>query len=107
MTRKWLTLYLSRDVSRVMLEDIRAILPADGLKIFLNDLDDACHATVECVQEENSCALIASAIVVWRQLGHIHRLIYTQGKVQRQVDDATQFELFTLLKNPRAVLRLA
>lgn len=107
MTRKWLTLYLSRDVSRVMLDDIRAILPADGLKIFLNDLDDTCPATVECLQVENVYALIASAIVVWRQLGHIHTLIYTQGEVQRQVNDATQFELFTLLKNHHAVLRLA
>lgn len=107
MTRKWLTLYLSRNVSQVMLEDFRAILPADGLKIFVNELDDTHHATVECVQAEDSCALIASAVVVWRQLGHIHTMMYTKGELQRSVNDATQFELFTLLKNHRAVLRLA
>ncbi|HCM99997.1 hypothetical protein [Pantoea ananatis] len=107
MTRKWLTLYLSRSVSRVMLDDIRVILPTDGVKIFLNDLDDACHATVECVQAENTCALVASAIVVWRQLGHIHTMIYTKGEIRRAVNEATQFELFTLLKNHHAVLRLA
>ncbi|ARF50354.1 MULTISPECIES: hypothetical protein [Pantoea] len=107
MTRKWLTLYLSRSVSRVMLQDLQAILPAEAVKIFTNDLDDVRYATVECVQAETTCALIASAIIVWRQLGHIHLLLYTQGEVQRQITDATQFELFTLLKNNRAALRLA
>jgi hypothetical protein len=107
MTTKWLTLILSRSVSRVMLDDIRAILPADAVNIFINGLDEMQFATVECTQAEEHCALLASATVVWRQLGYIHQLTYKKGERVRQVDDASQFELFTLLKTHRAVLQLA
>lgn len=107
MTTKWLTLFLSRAVSRVMLDDIRAILPAEAVKIFINGLDESHYATVECIQNEENCALVASAIVVWRQLGHVHHITYQKGDVLRQVDDETQFQLFTLLKTHRAVLQLA
>jgi hypothetical protein len=34
-------------------------------------------------------------------------MIYTKGEIRRAVNEATQFELFTLLKNHHAVLRLA
>lgn len=107
MTTKWLTLFLSRAVSRVMLDDIRAILPAEAVKIFINGLDESHYATVECIQIEENCALVASAIVVWRQLGQVHHITYQKGDVLRQVDDETQFQLFTLLKTHRAVLQLA
>ncbi|PPS58496.1 hypothetical protein CRX72_17840 [Pantoea sp. BRM17] len=52
-----------------MLEDIRAIVPAAALSVFINTLDETRYATVECLQSEENCALLASAIVVWRQLG--------------------------------------
>ncbi|WP_442796884.1 hypothetical protein [Pantoea vagans] len=107
MTTKWLTLFLSQSVSRVMLDDLRAILPADAIKVFVNGLDETHYATIECVQAEQHCALIASAIVVWRQLGHVHHIIYKKGEVLREESEATQFQLFTLLKTHRAVLRIS
>ena len=107
MTTKWLTLFLSQSVSRVMLDDLRAILPADVIKVFVNGLDATHYATIECVQAEQHCALIASAIVVWRQLGHVHHIIYKKGEVLREENEATQFQLFTLLKTHRAVLQIS
>ncbi|WP_312054566.1 hypothetical protein [Pantoea brenneri] len=107
MTTKWLTLFLSRSVSQVMLDDLQAILPAEAIKVFVNGLEDAQYATLECVQAEQHCALIASAIVVWRQLGHIHHIVFNKGELLREVNDATQFQLFTLLKTHRAVLHLS
>jgi len=107
MTSKWLTLFLSQSVSRVMLDDIRAILPADAIKVFVNGLDETHYATIECVQSEQHCALIASAIVVWRQLGHVHQIQYQKGEHLRQVDDATQFQLFSMMKTHRALIQLA
>ncbi|WP_315315179.1 hypothetical protein [Pantoea vagans] len=107
MTTKWLTLFLSQSVSRVMLDDLRAILPADAIKVFVNGLDETHYATIECVQAEQHCALIASAIVVWRQLGHVQYIIYKKGEVLREENEATQFQLFTLLKTHRAVLQIS
>jgi len=107
MTTKWLTLFLSQSVSRMMLDDLRAILPADAIKVFVNGLDETHYATIECVQAEQHCALIASAIVVWRQLGHVHHIIYKKGEVLREENEATQFQLFTLLKTHRAVLQIS
>ncbi|MFH8134559.1 hypothetical protein ABU178_10305 [Pantoea osteomyelitidis] len=107
MTMKWLTLYLSRSVSQVMLGDLKAILPGDAVKIFINGLDEARYATVECVQSEQHCALIASAITVWRQLGHIDSIIFKAGEIVRREDEASQFQLFSMMKTSRAVLQLA
>ena len=107
MTTKWLTLFLSQSVSRVMLDDLRAILPADAIKVFVNGLDETHYATIECVQAEQHCALIASAIVVWRQLGHGQYIIAKKGEVLREENEATQFQLFTLLKTHRAVLQIS
>jgi len=107
MTGKWLTLFLSRAVSRVMLDDLRAILPASAVRIFTNELEEARYATLECQQAEESCALIASAMVVWRQLGHVHRITYKKGEVVRDVSDASQFQLFSMLKTHRAVMQVA
>lgn len=107
MTTKWLTLFLSQSVSQVMLDDLRAILPADAIKVFVNCLDETHYATLECVQADQHCALIASAIVVWRQLGHVHHILYKKGEVLREENDATQFQLFTLLKTHRAVLQIS
>ena len=107
MTTKWLTLFLSRAVSQVMLDDLRAILPADDMKVFVNGLDETHYATIECVQAEQHCALIAAAIVIWRQLGHVEHIVFKKGELLREVTDATQFQLFTLLKTHRAVLQLS
>lgn len=107
MTNKWLTLYLSQSVSRVMLDDMRAILPADAVKVFVNGMDETHYATIECIQAEQHCALIASAIVVWRQLGHVHHILYKKGELLREVNEATQFQLFTLLKTHRAVFQIS
>ncbi|MEZ3500380.1 hypothetical protein [Pantoea sp. KPR_PJ] len=107
MTAKWLTVFLTRSVSRVMLDDLRAILPSDALKIFLNGLEDDRYATLECQQAEENCALIASAMVVWRQLGQVHTIIYKKGEVMRDVSDASQFQLFSMLRTHRAVMQVA
>ncbi|WP_313699421.1 hypothetical protein [Pantoea sp.] len=107
MTSKWLTLFLSQSVSRVMLDDLRAILPAEAIKVFVNSMDETHYATIECLQAEKHCALIASAIVVWRQLGHVPHILYKKGEVLREENDATQFQLFTLLKTHRAVLQIS
>ncbi|MDL4912475.1 MAG: hypothetical protein QRY16_01370 [Enterobacterales bacterium endosymbiont of Blomia tropicalis] len=107
MTTKRLALFHSRSVSRVMLDDLRTILSAGAASIFINGLDESQYATVECLQNAEDCALIASAIVVWRQPGQIHRLTYKKGEASRDVDDATQFQLFTMLKTHRAVLQIA
>lgn len=106
MTGKWLTLFLSRPVSRVMLDDVRAILPSEAVKIFINGLDEVHYATLECNQAEENCALIASALVVWRQLGHVHSISYKKGDVLRDVSDASQFQLFSMLKTHRAVMQV-
>lgn len=107
MNSKRLTLILSRAVSHVMLEDIRAIVPAAALSIFINTLDETRYATVECLQDEENCALLASAVVVWRQLGQIQHIDYRKGDRLRQIADATQFELFSMMKTHRALLWLA
>ncbi|MFB6325223.1 hypothetical protein HA42_09545 [Pantoea deleyi] len=107
MTTKWLTVILSRSVSQVMLDDLRAILPAGAINVFVNQLDDTHYATLECLQAEQNCALIASAIVVWRQLGHVRHICYRKGDVLREEQDATQFQLFTLLKTHRALLQIS
>ncbi|EOC1313240.1 hypothetical protein [Cronobacter turicensis] len=98
------TLRLSHTVSDVMLDDIKAIIPADALQVFTNQLDETQYATLECLQTEQYCSLIASAIVVWRQLGHVKSLIYRNGDVLRDVSDASQFQLFTMLRAPLTVL---
>ncbi|RAU34554.1 hypothetical protein DBY66_001310 [Pantoea sp. RIT413] len=107
MNSKRVTLILSRAVSHVMLEDIRAIVPAAALSVFINTLDETRYATVECLQSEENCALLASAIMVWRQLGQIQHIDYHKGDRLRQIADATQFELFSMMKTHRALLRLA
>ncbi|WP_343551963.1 hypothetical protein [Pantoea sp.] len=107
MNTKRLRLLLSQSVSRVMLDDIRAIVPAQALNVFINGLDEAHYATLDCVQSEENCALLASVIVVWRQLGHVHSIHYQKGEHLRQVDDATQFQLFSMMKTHRAIVQLA
>lgn len=64
MNTKRLRLLLSQSVSRVMLDDIRAIVPAQALNVFINGLDETHYATLDCVQSEENCALLASVIVV-------------------------------------------
>lgn len=107
MNSKRLTLVLSRAVSHVMLDDIRAIVPADAINLFINDLDENHYATLDCVQSENNCALLASAVVVWRQLGHIQHIAYLKGEHLRQISEASQFQLYTLMKTHRATIRIA
>lgn len=107
MSGKWLTLFLSRSVTGVLLDDLRAILPAGAVKIFTNGLEEVQHTTLECQQNEEFCALIASAVVVWRQLGQIHHITYRKGEMVRNISDATQFQLFTMLKTHRAVVQIA
>ncbi|KGT86067.1 hypothetical protein IBT49_20860 [Erwinia sp. S63] len=107
MNSKRLTLLLSQPVSRVMLDDIRAIVPPQALNVFINGLDEERYATLDCIQSEENCALLASAIVVWRQLGHVHRIRYQKGEHLREVDDASQFQLFSMMKTHRAIVQLA
>ncbi|MCE0491608.1 hypothetical protein LU196_16350 [Pantoea sp. Mb-10] len=107
MESKKVRLVLTQAVSKVMLADIRALVPPQALNVFVNALDAHHYATLDCSQSPDTCALLASAIVVWRQLGHVHHIDYQKGDVVRDVSDATQFQLFTLLKTHRAVLQLA
>ncbi len=107
MNSKRVRLLMSHSVSNVMLDDIRAIVPAQAFNLFINGLDEANYATLDCLQSEENCALLASVIVVWRQLGHVHSIHYQKGEHLRQVDDATQFQLFSMMKTHRAILQLA
>ena len=106
MNTRRLTLLLSRPVSRVMLDDIRAIVSPGSLNIFINGLEDRHYARLECVQSDDNCTLLASAIVMWRQLGHIHSIHYQNGEHLREIDDATQFQLFSIMKIHHALVQL-
>ena len=106
MNSKRQTLVLAQPGGRVMLEDIRVLVPPQALYVFINGFDEDRYATLDCIQSEENCALLASAIVVWRQLGHIHSIHYQKGEHLRQVDDATQFQLFSMMKTHRAIVQL-
>ena len=99
-------LRLSAAVSADMLEDLRAVLPAAATHIFINALDHQSHTTFECLQSDESCALAASAIVLWRQLGHIHHVTWRHGWATQEATDASQQQLFQMLKAPGAILQI-
>ncbi|MEN3754120.1 hypothetical protein [Mangrovibacter yixingensis] len=93
-------LRLSRSVSNAILGDIKALLPNEGIHIFINELDDENYATLECNQNDTLAALLVPIIVVWRQLGYIGSIVWHSGKINRDVTTATQFQLLSLMKTP-------
>ncbi|WP_434085203.1 hypothetical protein [Mixta hanseatica] len=99
-------LRLSAPVSADMLEDLRAVIPAAATHVFINALDEESHTTFECLQSDESCSLAASAITLWRQLGHIHHLTWRHGWETQEVTDASQQQLFQMLKAPGAILQI-
>ena len=99
-------LRLSAPVSADMLEDLRAVIPAAATHVFINALDEESHTTFECLQSDESCSLAASAIALWRQLGHIHHLTWRHGWETQEVTDASQQQLFHMLKAPGAILQI-
>lgn len=99
-------LRLSAAVSADMLEDLRAVIPAETAHVFINALDEESHTTFECLQSDETCSLAASAIAVWRQLGHIHHLTWRHGWETQEVTDVSQQQLFQMLKAPGAILQI-
>ena len=102
-----LTIRLSWSVSEAMLPDLRALLPAEAIQFFTNDLDAQWHHTLLCIQSEECCALIVSALVLWRLLGRVASLQYSSGEVTRDISASSQSELFALLQQPGALLNVA
>jgi hypothetical protein len=108
MTDNWthnprVNLRLSRSVSAAILGDIKALLPNEGIQIFINELDDENYATLECQQNDAIAALLVPIIVVWRQLGYIGQIVWQGGQITRDVTTATQFQLLSLMKTPLAL----
>ena len=99
-------LRLSRPVSADMLDDLRAVFPSDATQVFINALDEGNYTTVECLQSDDTCALAASAIALWRQLGHIHHLTWRHGWESGDATDARQQALFQMLKAPGAIMHI-
>ena len=100
-------LRLSASVSADMLEDLRAVIPSGATQVFINALDEESHTTLECWQSDEACALAASAIALWRQLGHIHHLSWRHGWESSEATDASQQQLFQMLKAPGAIMQIA
>ena len=101
------TLRLSRSVSHYFLPDIRALLPAESVQFFSNELDEEWHYTLLCGQSPENCSLTVSAILVWYQLKHINKLIFSTASQQVDASGCTSGELFDLLNNSDAVLYLS
>lgn len=99
-------LRLSAAVSADMLEDLHAVIPADAAHVFINALDTQSHTTFECIQSDDACSLAASAIALWRQLGHIHHITWRHGWETGDASHASQQQLFQLLKAPGAILQI-
>lgn len=104
---KTFTLRLTRPVSRYLLEDIRALLPAESVQFFSNELDEKWHYTLLCARTDNNCLLAVSAILVWHQLKRIRVLIYSTTEKHKDVSGCSAAELFNLLSAPGAVLYLS
>lgn len=107
MSLSTFTLRLSRAVSDVLLPDLRALLLPDSMQFFSNDLDEQWHYTLICMQSDNACSLAISAIVVWRQLGRINTLHYSNATFVQDVSDSESAELFSLITMPGAVLYIS
>jgi len=105
--QKKLTLRLSWQVSEFLLPDLRALLPAESIQFFANELDEQWHHTLLCVPSDNNCSLMVSAILVWRQLGRIHTLHYSSAAVTTDASHLSQDRLFGLLNTPGAVVNIA
>lgn len=101
------TLRLSRSVSHYLLPDIRALLPAESVQFFSNELDEEWHYTLLCGQSPENCSLAVSIILIWYQLKHINKLIFCGTTLQADASGCTLGELFELLKKPGAVLYLS
>ena len=99
-------LRLSRPVSADMLDDLRAVFPSDATQVFINALDEGNYTTVECLQSDDTCALAAAAIALWRQRGHIHHLTWRHGWESGDATDARQQALFQMLKAPGAIMHI-
>lgn len=100
------TLRLSRSVSQYLLPDIRALLPAESVQFFSNELDEEWHYTILCRQSPENCSLAISAILIWHQLKRINKLIFSDTTQQVDASGCTSGELFELLNKPDAVFYL-
>ncbi|MBP2171028.1 hypothetical protein J2125_004220 [Erwinia toletana] len=107
MIQHTLTLRLSWGVSDILLQDLRALLPAAAIQFFSNELDERWHYTLLCMQGGEHCSLIVSVIIVWRQLGRITSMQYSNPDCTRDISAASQKEMFALLKIPGAVLHIS
>lgn len=101
------TLRMARPVSNVLLPDIKALIPAESLQFFSNDLDEEWHYTLLCQQSDETCSLAVSAILVWHQLKRINLMNYSNPSLLKDLSHCSSAELFTFLKMPGAVLHLS
>jgi len=105
--QKTLTLRLSSQVSECLLPDLRALLPAESVQFFSNELDEQWHHTLLCIPDDRNCSLIVSAILFWRQLGRIQTLHYTHAAITTDASHASQEQLFILLNTPGAAVNIS
>ncbi|WP_241488294.1 hypothetical protein [Winslowiella iniecta] len=98
---------LSWQVSEFLLPDLRALLPAESIQFFTNELDEQWHHTLLCIPGDKNCSLMVSAILIWRQLGRIHALHYSSAAVTADASHADQHQLFELLNTPGAVVNIS
>lgn len=101
------TLHMSRHVSEALLPDLKALIPAEAMQFFSNDLGEEWHYTLLCQQSDEICSLAVSAIMVWHQLKRISTLGYSNTSGHKVLSKSIAGELFTLLKMPGAALYLS
>lgn len=101
------TLHMSRDVSESLLPDLRALIPAEAMQFFSNELGEQWHYTLLCQQSDESCSLAVSAIMVWRQLKRISTLHYSSASCHKDLSKSTAGDIFSLLNMPGAALYLS
>lgn len=101
------TLRMAHRVSDVLLPDLKALIPAESMQFFSNELDEEWHYTLLCQQSDETCSLAVSAILVWHQLKRITLMNYTNATVQKDLSHCAAADLFNFLKMPGAVLHLS
>ncbi|WP_229655754.1 hypothetical protein [[Pantoea] beijingensis] len=101
------TIRLSKHASEALLPDLKALVPAESIQFFSNELDEEWHHTLLCQNGDQNCSLTVSAIVLWRLMGRITVINFTSPALTQDASTATTLELFALLKYAGAVLYIS
>ncbi|AXF76675.1 hypothetical protein LU604_06785 [Erwinia tracheiphila] len=104
---KTFTLRLTQSVNHYLLADIRALLPAESVQFFTNELDEEWQITLLCVQSDKNCSLAVSVILMWHQLRRIRTIVYSTITEHHDVSDYNAAQLLNILNKPEAVLYLS